>query len=1109
MKKEIIINATASELRVAINEDDRLAEIFLDVPDKQRHVGSVFLGRVQRIVQGMNAAFIDIGEEQDAFLHFSDAANALDEYQDAMDDDDDDLIDEEGEDALEAAETANEETSIPKPPSGERPSAPLQTNQSERRGQQPQQRSQQQAPSTPQPSSQTPVGEQRQQPQKQGQPQSVKVGAQQSPKPTQQQQSRQQEVQRESTQQPRQTGAGQSMQQQGRSQQGSQPEPKGGSGTQQRPQGVQQPAQQRAGQQGKSLPQPQQPQQGNQQGRPQERSQQERPQQERPQQQGRPQQGNSQQGNPQQGKPQQGIPQQGRPQQGRPQQGRPQQPPQQSQQSQQPSKPQGTPQAQGGQRPMQQPQKSPTQPQGKREETAGQSSQRPQQQNQQQKPPQRNQDGGQGERRPQPNAQRPHQAKPPQRPPVVPIEAAEPVELEEIVLLNTTQNEEAAVQEVAIQEAGSTDTASEGKKKKRRRGRRGRGRGKGHDGEESTLRTDAELGDDGGIPETKPATEPGIEPEIRVSATTKGRTGRPAKQAVATALPTSEAQSTLLVAPVKTQPEPPAAEAAPAPQKRRATRKAATTKETPPVATEPTVVPLVAVATAPTATQKKAATSRKKSASTTTATEGEPSKALPTGATSEETTASKPKKSSSAKRATAKRATTKRTSTEPPDNNKKKEGGSAVMDAKLPTFQTKRSGEVTIALERGQDILVQVTRESYASKGVRVTTKVTLAGRFLVLLPLEPAVGVSRKIMSVKERRRLRRIARGILPEGHGCIIRTVAQDKDEELIRSDLQKLIETWQTIEQRVKAGQKPGLIYKEQSIAATVMRDLFTPDITRVVIDSKSLHKAIREYVEWAAPSLAEKIELYTGEAPIFEAYGIERELEKMMFDRKVYLPSGGYIILEQTEAMMVIDVNSGRYAGNKEQELNSLKTNIEAAREIARQIRLRDIGGLLVVDFIDLYEEKNRKKVYDELKNHLRRDRAKSVVLPMTQFGLIQMTRQRVRQQVLQTLSEECPTCGGSGMIPSKSTVARKIERWLLCFKETSREFRLTLAAHPSIITYLTEGSVSRLTQFMLKYFVRIKVIPNDSFPVDQFQFFSVRQQIDITEKYMPKEVGGQ
>jgi ribonuclease G len=426
------------------------------------------------------------------------------------------------------------------------------------------------------------------------------------------------------------------------------------------------------------------------------------------------------------------------------------------------------------------------------------------------------------------------------------------------------------------------------------------------------------------------------------------------------------------------------------------------------------------------------------------------------------------------------------------------------MDAKLPTFQTKRSGEVTIALEKGQDVIVQVTRESYASKGVRVSTKVGLPGRFLVLLPLDPSIGISRKVQFMKERRRLRRIAKSILPEGYGCIIRTVAEDKDEELIRQDLMRQIEIWQSIEARLKHTEGPALLYKDQSVANTVMRDLFTPDTTRVIIDNKALYKETREYVEWAAPNLADKIEIYTGTKPIFDEYGVERELEKM-FQRKIYIPSGGYIIMDQTEAMMVIDVNSGRYAGNKEQELNALRTNLESAREIARQIRLRDIGGLIVVDFIDLYDEKNRKKVYDELKKEMKKDRAKSVVLPMTQFGLVQMTRQRIRQQILQTISEPCPTCSGSGLVQSKSTVMRRIERWLGKFKESSKEFRLTLMAHPSIIDYLTEGPVSRLTKLMLKYFVRIKVIPDESLPVDDFHFFSIRQQIDITDKYVSKE----
>ena len=429
------------------------------------------------------------------------------------------------------------------------------------------------------------------------------------------------------------------------------------------------------------------------------------------------------------------------------------------------------------------------------------------------------------------------------------------------------------------------------------------------------------------------------------------------------------------------------------------------------------------------------------------------------------------------------------------------------MDAKLPTFQTKRSGEVTIQLERGQDVIVQVTRESYAQKGVRVSTKVSLPGRFLVLLPLDASIGVSRKVQLTKERRRLRRIASSILPEGYGCIIRTNAQNKDSDLIRQDLVQLIEAWKKIEETMKQVQSPAPLYRDQSVANTVMRDLFTPDIDRVVIDSRTLYRQIRDYVEWAAPGLAEKIELYNGDAPIFDHYGVERELEKM-FQRRIYLPSGGYIILDQTEAMMVIDVNSGRFADKSEQEITSLRTNLEAAREIARQIRLRDIGGLLVVDFIDLYDEKNRKKVYDELKNAMRRDRAKSVVLPMTQFGLVQMTRQRVRQQILQTISEPCPICEGSGMVQSKSTVARKVERWLQRFREGSREFRLLLRVHPVIFDYLIEGgSFCRLSKMMLKYFVRIKVVPDESLRVEEFHFFSIRQQADVTSRFLA-EGGG-
>lgn len=489
---------------------------------------------------------------------------------------------------------------------------------------------------------------------------------------------------------------------------------------------------------------------------------------------------------------------------------------------------------------------------------------------------------------------------------------------------------------------------------------------------------------------------------------------------------------------------------------------------------------------APTKTPRKQSSAKK---STSTPKSDEPASTVKdTSAASEQETKKKP----APRKRPVKRGSSK----------KKGDGdvSSNTIDAKLPTFQTKRSGEVTIALEKGKDVIVQVTRESYASKGVRVTTKVSLPGRFLVLLPLDPAIGISRKVQNMKERRRLRRIARSILPEGHGCIIRTVAEDKDEELIRQDLTKLVETWQAIEQKIKNAEPPMLLYRDQSIAATVMRDLFTPDINRVVIDNPVLYNEIREYVEWAAPGMAQKVEHYTGTKPIFDEYGVEQELNKL-FDRKHYIPAGGYIIMDQTEALMVIDVNSGRYAGKKDQELNSLRTNIESARELARQIRLRDIGGLIVVDFIDLYDEKNRKKVYDELKKEMRKDRAKSVVLPMTQFGLVQMTRQRIRQQLVQTMSEPCPSCTGSGLVQSKTTIMRNVERWLQRFKEGSKEFRLTLAAHPSVIDYITEGTVSRLTKMMLKYFVRVKVVPDEALPVGEFHFFSQRRGTDITAEF--------
>ena len=249
-----------------------------------------------------------------------------------------------------------------------------------------------------------------------------------------------------------------------------------------------------------------------------------------------------------------------------------------------------------------------------------------------------------------------------------------------------------------------------------------------------------------------------------------------------------------------------------------------------------------------------------------------------------------------------------------------------------------------------------------------------------------------------------------------------------------------------------------------------------------------------------PHKVDVLELHMARVPIFDHYEIEKQIEQSM-SRKVWLKSGGYLIIEHTEAMKVIDVNSGRYAAKREQELNSLRTNLEAAREICRQIRLRDLGGILVIDFIDMDSEENRRKLYDEMRREMRRDRAKFTILPLTEFGLMQITRQRVRESVQMSVSETCPTCQGTGRVLSKSSLFTQIERWLRRFRGQSRELRLTLKVHPSMETYLTEGTLSPIVRLMLKYFVRIRVLSDHTLAVDEFHMISRRRNREITKDF--------
>ena len=401
-------------------------------------------------------------------------------------------------------------------------------------------------------------------------------------------------------------------------------------------------------------------------------------------------------------------------------------------------------------------------------------------------------------------------------------------------------------------------------------------------------------------------------------------------------------------------------------------------------------------------------------------------------------------------------------------------------------------------LKKGQEIIIQITKEPVNNKGVRVSSSVSLPGRFCVLLPFDGKIGISKKISDYRERRRLRSIARNILPKNYGLIIRTVAKHQPEDALKDDMNSLLKTWHEIETTVKNEEPPSLVYQDLSTTNSVIRDLLTNDVSKVFIDSKKMYKQIKSYVDVVQPEISDKIELYKSSDSIFDGFKIEEQIKTLM-GRKVSLPSGGYLIIDHTEAMVVIDVNSGRYAKSKEQELNSLKTDLESAREIVRQLRLRDIGGIIVIDFIDLEEEKNRKKVYDELKKEFRKDRAKVSVLPMSDFGLIQITRQRVRQNIMQAMKDVCPYCAGTGLLTKQSHNIYNLEEWLQKFKKVSNERSLIIRCHPSFAHKLKEGRIKFITKLKFKYFMILKLEEDTKLAPGEFVAISRKDMKDITE----------
>lgn len=424
------------------------------------------------------------------------------------------------------------------------------------------------------------------------------------------------------------------------------------------------------------------------------------------------------------------------------------------------------------------------------------------------------------------------------------------------------------------------------------------------------------------------------------------------------------------------------------------------------------------------------------------------------------------------------------------------------------------AADPTTFLKKDQPILVKISKEPIANKGSRITTDISLAGRFLVLVPMANYVAVSKKILSFKERRRLRALARSLLPEGFGVIVRTVADGRSAKALDTDLNLLIDKWKKLEEKLLSGVKgPAVIHEDVNMVSSIMRDLFTEDYDRILLDDQRLYRNIKGYVQAIAPDMVADVKFHEGPGSIFEKVGIAQAVEEA-FESRVNLPSGGYLFIEQTEAMHVIDVNSGRAGRGLSQEENSLRVNLEAARVLTKQVRLRDLGGIIVVDFIDMRNDRNRRKVYESLKSEFRKDRAVTKVLPMSDFGLIQITRQRLRPSITKTFSlpegtEAVPQNWGS-RIPDRAAVQSLpprvspedfrtgIQAWIASYKKAGFQGKVKLQIHPFAAAYFKGGFFTQSWRWYFKFGVRIQITENSSMDPLSFQFVDLKSGKDIT-----------
>jgi ribonuclease G len=404
----------------------------------------------------------------------------------------------------------------------------------------------------------------------------------------------------------------------------------------------------------------------------------------------------------------------------------------------------------------------------------------------------------------------------------------------------------------------------------------------------------------------------------------------------------------------------------------------------------------------------------------------------------------------------------------------------------------------------GSDIIVQVTKGPIGTKGPRVTTNLVLPGRYLVLLPNSDQSGISRKIENQEERQRLKKILRKLtIPEGMGVIMRTVGEGQRERYFIRDLALLLEEWRDIQDKIKTQPSATCVFQEPDLIERTVRDFLTEDVERIVVDSHPAYDRMRQMISKISKRSAEKIKVYSDHQPVFDRFGITKQLEST-FSRQVHLKSGGYIVVDETEALVAIDVNTGRHKSSKDQESTILKVNLEAAEEISRQLRLRNMGGLIVLDFIDMKHPRDRQQVYQKMKEGLRRDRAKTHLLPISQLGLMEMTRQRHSESVRASVYDDCPYCRGRGKVKSSLTMSVEIQRKLQeILKKRHRDesdFQLRIVVHPSILSRLRNEDEKLLIELEKRYFGRLSFRAEPSMHAEHFKIVNIANNEELVSE---------